>query len=844
MILVVGKFDYYDQNGHSQAEQTLIDAVLEMGTYKVTIDGVSQTITLAATDLTNIDLDDPLQATTPIATFGDSIIEIKLNYPIRNAFHTEVQGNGDVILSNFYYMKNADTAKYPLKINPDRLIGYFSKDGKTLVFEDGNIDFNAAATGTENALYVNRKDFQQSPYTAANVLTDYSDAFRLLTDTIAAENFTVTKLAADTTIAASGVTADGRTNLSVEFTNPVLLPTASDIANYNNILAAEDVAVTPLVKAPLQINSVERSGDAFKILSFTLNLATPLPASDNANVYVGATPPNILGALYDADNNIIRTAMQNITGYVVKPKATTLVQDKNVIAEGTTVLLVTFDQSMNSEGASNKAANNPVNYILEVSTGATALRQPVSAVFEPGSENKVVRLTFNELIVEQNESTLTVALTVENAIGDVIDNTANTVKITSITDTTIPKVEEIIGLKKYPDNQTGLVTDKDNAIMIKFISKMDVTGTGNAANVAGNYKFVETENNVVTNPTSNPLPDATVVTSADVAAVNEDKWMVFVLPENSGYPVFEDKVIDAGNPNSNYDIHIGYPGTTQADYRYVQNTAGNVYPICEKQKITATVPLIDLSKGTVTLSDTDTLVYQYTDGTILDGKTYQDQFALSTAIPGNFVIYKQNGPDCSILGTVLTPNSATLDETGTKITFEFPTEVFDSSDDYIYLATTNREGGTSNVLDVFTKPVSGNFCGKVINDIPSELLTLSLIQFGNKAVVDPITNANLGYPVEIAATFNNIIVNVSARDFFIGIEDSTVTNPTFAQNVAVTEASILQVNNDNSATIILKGYVPSIGENHETNSLYIRTSYINDSEIGYLFMQVMIDFII
>lgn len=817
--LVIGKFDYYEAGGHIAEVQAKIDQMLAPGYYKITIEGVTSSEINVENTLTSAAA---LDSTIPVTAVGSSILQLRFTAPIRNLFVTHFSSSlNATILDNISYSYGVADPETPFIVNPNNFKGYLSNDGKVLTLESPDLNFE---NGKNVTAYINDSTFQQFPRSNSTVLTNYD---KTLSTIPVDSDDDATAVSVENTAAIINTAAGTRTKLNATFTKPVLLPSVADLSN-NNILSIN--GTTP---RSISLSSVTRNGYDFVtgdnaaikadyaklVLNIVPTGTNSLPADNSVSLNVGALSPNINGALIDASRLLIPKTTVTAAITAETPKIISVAQNITSSTKDTTEIDVTFSQSMNISPVTGvTSALDASNYTLRID--ATNQTGPASVEVIPNFNNTKFKLIYDSIITSTAAQTvtLTVANTVTNAMGDAFANTGvdNVATLTQLKDTTIPEVTSIIALNKSPDNTGNTVTDKDNGLIIKYKAAMATTGA-NSATLSTNYKFIES-----TVPVTDVPLDATATAVTGTSTANS--WILFTLDPADNYPVFQDtSAATSGSPNTNYDIRIGYPGLTSADYKYVENSAGNIYPICNTKKIDATVPLIDLSKGTVTIYDDHTLVYKYTDQSVVNNIVYHNEFSENTINTTNFVLYELDEFNCQGTKKPLTITNADLDDTGTSITFEVTAGSLSSKTKYIYLSPANQT--TPAVLDIFNKEVSGVFCNEVINSIPTSLINLNLIDIVKKVSVDPNNPNLIGYPVEIAARFTNPIAVTSPRDFLISFAETTT--PTSYQNVPISSTEILQVNGENSNTIILKAYVPTIGIDNLDNALYLRTS-VND----------------
>ncbi|AGX43216.1 hypothetical protein [Clostridium saccharobutylicum] len=793
--LIIGKIDHLNPTDSDKALINLIVPTNE--TYTITIYKNDVANISASKDIKLVPysaISDPKTDIT-VTTTGNRIAKILFKYPIRNAFSSvpvDASGNpittgtaSGHILYNFYalyYNRDTNSSIDPTKgewsgaINLDNpsLTATLSSDGKALILQDTLLSI-PLTEDISHILAVNKGKYYLDPTDKNKVLTDYSEEQRIIPSMEVGFDVSITSTPAVPISAVAPV----RNQITITFSNAVLTPyfTSTNPISNAKILFLSDGSI-------VKLSSIKRVPDTFNSLIFNIDNSNPLP-SGIITIGVGS-PKTDSGDLIDACGYIVPFTKLAVNVGSIPPTLESAVQDTDSSNKDNTVIDLTFSTSMLSD-VSGKGANNPANYTFLDSSGVS---QPIQATeFITGSNNSKIKMTFKNLLGAGLYTLKIQANAITDSIGE---NIAYTTYSVTIEDTTQPSVIEIIGL----NSKTGdtAITDSSNALIIKYKTPMNIIGgTANstcAADKIDNYKFYES----TVSATNAPLPIGTVATP-----LKNNNWIRFILPVGT-YPTFDTAAHD-GTPNPNYSIYIGYTGLDTINY--VCNTSGNIYPLCSLKTITATVPLIDLSKGTAEIISDSELVYTYTDGSIVNGQFYHNEFNKIDA--SDFVI----GVSDKIITTPtpLSIKDVSLSQDGTKITFTFDPKTFTSAYKYAYIGASE----SNTIIDIFGKGLTGlPYNKEIINSVPSTLVGISLTDISRTPVAGSIAN---GYPVTIAFKFSNAIKNTSASDFLIAFNN--------AINIPIDSATISTVN---ANTIILKGTIPYIATDELINSIAIRTS--------------------
>ena len=589
--------------------------------------------------------------------------------------------------------------------------------------------------------------------------------------------------------------------------SPVMLPTKTDLMS-NNILSITQAGVdTALgIKAVRHVNTPD---------VLLLELVNPIVAA-TAQLNINKNTLTV-AVLLDANLNKVPQVSDSVSIVTVIPTAT-VSQNANNTDNTKTLIDVVYTLPMLSDGSVN-AANNIDNYVLD-QAGLNKVPDSITV-----NSDMSYTLVFNQQLLGTNLVLKSGTHSI-NSIneGSIAANT--TIGQVTLVDTFSPKVNLVIGLSKSVDNNTNYVTEDDNALIIKYSSKMSIVGA-NSSILPVNYKFVES-----TEPSTNdPLPNTTIMEN-----LNSDHDVRVTLPVTSKYPVFNDisptKKCN-GCPNENYRIHIGYSGLTNSDYRFVANTSGNIYPICDFAKIDVTVPRIDMSKGSTELfedNNWNVIAYKYLDGTTLPNTDfYQNEFDRNTVTKDNFKIYVSysesddcvNNPDFK---EVIPDSVQMTGDSNTNIYFLFSPGTIETNIKRVYIVPVDN-----NVLDMFNKEVLGSYCGGITNSVPSELLSLSVIdlnkEIGNYTSEDGVNIA--GYYVLLAATFDNEIVNTTSKDFYMSF-NSKGNGVNTGENIPIISTTVY---NKDKKTVLISGVIGfnniDLFDGSDTNVIALRTNAID-----------------
>lgn len=727
-----------------------------------------------------------------VEALGNRILKVSFRYPVDNL----LSANSDDILTNFYgifYNRLANTstntsiAKWDGALKKD--IASISPDMRSIFFEEDS-KILPVTTIQNHILQINNGVYHTNPLDKSTVIVDQTVEQRIVPPMEVPFSVQVT----NTPAKATNLDAISRNELIVKFDNNVLLPKPSTGLT-GNILFDEN-------NNPISVDRVSRVDNTFNTL--LLGLDSPLNIGIQT-LKVGNLPSDT-PILFDANGYSIPLTPLQATIESIKPTLKSASQDMNIINPKNTIINLSFSTVMKDD-VSGVGANNKTNYTLLNSENLP--QEILSAEF--GSDKTTVVLTTKELLPTGDYSLVINENSIVDENGEGIQSTN---RIVNISDLSLPELVEIIALNSTED----IIDDTSNSIIIKYSTPMTISSSGSqcAANLPINYKFIESTNE----STKNPLPENTTT-----YVMENNKWVRFTLPLDSKYPTFG---ATDGTPNNNYSIHIGYTGLKFSDYKYVCNASGNVYPLCEGEKIDAAVPLINLSKGNVEMQAHNKMTYNYTDKVTVGGKSYTNEF-LSVS-PSDFIIkVSENVIDPSNLDEfnklkTLTILDTELSEDNTSIIFSLEENSLNSGYKYAYVGATTPNG----IVDIFGKNITEDvFNREILNSIPSNLVGISLSNLSTEPTkytlgIGDDTIIAIGYPYEIAVKFSNDIKATQNNDFVVSFKNTQENSP-----YVVTPIKSVSITN-NKDTLLIKGYIPASGGAAITShSLFVRTNAMN-----------------
>lgn len=266
-----------------------------------------------------------------------------------------------------------------------------------------------------------------------------------------------------------------------------------------------------------------------------------------------------------------------------------------------------------------------------------------------------------------------------------------------------------------------------NVILIEFNENMNRSGRYSFAN-PDNYGFEVNESII-------PFPNTTeVLTNINGPSVR------MKLPQSySSYIV----------PNTK--VHLGY--TALKTVKYIKNSIGIVHNLCVPAILGSMIPDLNISNGTCRVQNDHILEYIYSGENILYDIDIEDFYV-------------------DINGNIIKPIDLIKDEN--KVLFQFPQNTF----------ITYRGAGklkvvsTPKSLDIYGFNIVGNVSVAIINNIPTEILTASIV---NEAVdkiylkllfESPLINF---YDGDFLASFNNKLYSIKTQSIDVSRKVVTVS---------------------------------------------------------------------
>ncbi|MBY6921883.1 hypothetical protein HYH30_19100, partial [Clostridium botulinum] len=178
-----------------------------------------------------------------------------------------------------------------------------------------------------------------------------------------------------------------------------------------------------------------------------------------------------VGDLVDACGYIVPRTKLSFTVGSIPPTLISALQDKDIKYTDNTVVNLIFSNSMNPLSTGTGALNIG-NYLFVANDGDT---QEIKSLNFVGADNKTVKVTFKNLLGAGNYRLIISAGALTDTISESIAYTNVPV---AIEDTTKPSVVEIIGLRRPATDVNTTITDKDNALIIKYKTPMLVSIPG------------------------------------------------------------------------------------------------------------------------------------------------------------------------------------------------------------------------------------------------------------------------------------------------------------------------------------------------------------------------------
>lgn len=661
-----------------------------------------------------------------VKSFGTRILAIEFDYPVQNMEATIQLGTTDVDkvieLNNLYI--SYDNKDVPVTDNNEKWLGNIelqkpyvytpptggainyvtypfamvaSPDKRrfTIQFNTGN--FN---TGSINKLTIN---YNISPeYDPALRIRDFAN--RMIASF--AKEFICVRETSPADIIPSEITALSNHELMVTFDNPVCswlpedagtdpLVTYLDLFKQYNYFQLFNV--TTGGETPFTVNSVDWVGNGYSTLLYTLDYTA-------ANIMPVPQATVRVGKVVDASGLDTFPATATINVPPTEPKFIDAYQKKPSAVQTNTEVVIVFNEKMTT-GIGANSAENKLNYMFMDPNGNTIdLTAPgVTLAVIPGTDDKQFLLTIPQ-VLSSGIYNLTAYDTIEDFTG--VNILADTKPI-QILDYVSPAVEKIIATRPIAGNTD--MTVEDNGMIIMFDREMNVASTSPHSAVDGdNYLMMYTD--ATTDDSTYILDDTAILDN-----IYGDRWIRTIFPVDQNLPVFE----LTGTPDAN-KIHIGYVQGQQV--YYVTSKSGNIYPLCTIQEIDEFVDKLTIAAPAATSEVTNDNQITVTINNPV-GSYVNNMFGTMDAT--DFAASIDGGTTFDKIPLSITTPVYPFD----TITLTFAPDTFSSSQD-IRLKVV---AATPRSKDIFGKPIVPNAESTVVNNIPTALRSISLIDVNQGA---------------------------------------------------------------------------------------------------------------
>jgi hypothetical protein len=315
----------------------------------------------------------------------------------------------------------------------------------------------------------------------------------------------------DTTVpTVVSATVSGNSQVTVKFSEPIKLVVGDAVGFKINDQAVANYGFT----APATVQNPTAANYADTIV---LNFGASLPIGTNTLTVQAGTSTTLVDA---AGFMVARTAVSfTVDSITSAPTVTTVTGSNN----GT--VYVTYSRAMKDSSVAADGALTLANY--DIGDGATI---PTAASFEPGSGNKVVKLTFAAGKVVLGANVLVIDKGIVDTYGNAMSLTADTrLSYTATSDTVKPTVASVT------------LTTNTN-VRVKFSETVNFTYGQNLAN----YKLKDAAGTDIS-------ARMTGVVAVPTAGVNSDTFDITIAPAlgGSNYTLTIKNIVDtAYTPNT------------------------------------------------------------------------------------------------------------------------------------------------------------------------------------------------------------------------------------------------------------------------------------------------------
>ncbi|MGL4850171.1 MAG: hypothetical protein ACRC28_14870 [Clostridium sp.] len=413
-----------------------------------------------------------------------------------------------------------------------------------------------------------------------------------------------------------------------------------------------------------------------------------------------------------------------------KPAIISILQDKSVEDLSLTRIDLTFSHSMRA-GNINTLANYSV-----FADGSSTLIPVSSIIFNPSTPTKAT-LEFEPQLASGIYTLI--ANNLVDIYGSLLENIPYDFLIV---DTTRPKVLAILGTEQETPN------DLNDTILIKFGEAMASSGE-HGINKGVNFKLAVDGTDFAT------LEDFTPT------VLKNNFWTRFNLNTKVNLTL------------ANSLIKVGYVGLTKVFY--VTDASGNIVNLCEDYPITKLLPTLKLDGGVASITDSNKITY-----TLPTSLQSEEGF--------DIVVYKEDFIFKADASDPLTISSVVVSDDLKTLTFTFTDVVFSSGVDY--LMSLNKVNRDILSEDILNRPIELTNPITVKNNLRPEIVSISTVWVDN--VSEPneaVVALKLSSPINVTHVNDFIVYN--GEGLRLNVSRATIVNG--LTGTPSTEGSILEL---------------------------------------------------
>lgn len=479
--------------------------------------------------------------------------------------------------------------------------------------------------------------------------------------------------------------------------------------------------------------SIERNGLKFNELIFHLR-----PDIQNA-LPIGVSTITIRN-IRDAYGSIIDEKTQSINPPIIKPR------------------LLDVDEEYEADESYNKFK---FTFSIAMDVSKVAIKENYKIFNDKNIEQNISSITVDPNL---NTEEYRISIRPQLAAGKyrlIVKNITDTLETVmedfdgeiTVTDTTVPVVEDILVIKYDSNSVPEKITENNNVLIVVFNEPMKMSGANSVLDPS-NYKY-----QVIDNVTQAPAVGYNEVKIFDknvkITAI-DDRRVRITLPTSGDLSfannlAFAEGAIIYNTPISlDYEVKLYIGHCTPKIVKYVTNAVDNILPICDVHHATKVVEPIDLENETLALKSENQLEW-YLPSSDLNEFNVVDKsnFQFASAATG---------------GTIYSIANIAKSSDNKKIIITFDGTPFSSFTTDIFVEIRPDQGRTT---DLFNKPLQAMNGGAVgtkaliqlVNEIPTRLMGASII--------------NTQGTLDIAMKFSQEIISTTKEDFLVSDKLST-----------------------------------------------------------------------